>query len=143
MPTNVLYFTGVADVYYQSFAYPERFDQFLADNQSLLDGKFYSCLSSLEQVWKAQAAQDMNICELMKAAWPGWYEKCLSEKESFKVVNWIASLRSVLTGGIKWANTLIGAFAIQAKISNPTGPDAYVQAINSNWPVLQMSFLCK
>jgi len=121
------YYTGVLEVFYQSFAYPERFDQYLANNQSLFDSRFFSCLNALEQYWTGQARQEEQVCN--GHVNPEWRKRCIDEAVFIKLPAWCMNLRSVLAGQAQWANTTHGAAAIFGK--RLAGANLWVQSINT------------
>jgi hypothetical protein len=120
------YYTGVLEVFYQSIAYPERFDQYVVNNQSLFDPRFFSCLSALEQYWTGQARQEEQICN--GHVNPEWRQRCIDEAVFIKLPAWCANLRSVLAGQVQWVNTTHGAAAILGK--RLAGADLWVQSVN-------------
>jgi hypothetical protein len=121
------YYTGVLEVFYQSIAYPETFDQYVASNQSLFDSRFFSCLSALEQYWAGQARQEEQICN--GHVNPEWRRKCTDEAVFIKLPAWCANLRSVLAGQVQWANTTHGGAAILGK--SLAGAGLWVQSVNT------------
>lgn len=120
------YYTGVLDVFYQSIAYPESFDQYVASNPSLFDSRFLSCLASLEQFCTSQARQEEQICNGHLN--PEWQRRCIEEAVFIKLPAWCANLRSVLAGQQQWPNTTHGAAAIMRK--SLAGADLWVQSVN-------------
>jgi hypothetical protein len=120
------YYTGVLEVFYQSFAYPESFDQYVASNQSLFDSRFFSCLSALEQYWTSQARQEEQICN--GHVNPEWRRRCVDEAVFIKLPAWCANLRSVLAGQEQWVNTTHGRAAIIGK--NLAGAGLWIQSIH-------------
>ncbi len=137
------YYTGVLDVYYQSNAYPETFDQYVANNQSLFGSRFSSCLNSLEQVWENLAKQEEANCNIHVN--PEWKAKCIQEAEFIPLVSWSATLRLVLTNQRMWSDTIRG----QALISGKSrwcivlGCDSYVNMINQLTQVQRPRLLCQ
>jgi hypothetical protein len=121
------YYTGVLEAFYQSFAYPERFDQYVANSHSLFDSRFFSCLNALEQYWTVQARQEEEICN--RHVDPEWRRRCINEAVFIKLPSWCANVRLVLAGQAQWANTTHGAAAILGK--RMAGPDLWVQSINT------------
>jgi hypothetical protein len=121
------YYTGVLEVFYQSIAYPESFNQYIANNQSLFDSRFFSCLNALEQYWTSQARQEEQICN--GHVNPEWRRKCIDEAVFIKLPAWCANLRSVLAGQGQWANTTHGGAAILGKTL--AGADLWVQSVNT------------
>lgn len=130
-------YTTVADVYYQSIAYPESFDQFLAMNRSVFDGQFFSCLTSLEQDWQPRAQQEISICNTHPN--PEWRLKCLSECRFPPLLRWSATFRAAVTG-TRWSDTSLGRELIWTKSQMP-GP--WVGAIDSSVPAFRPYFLCR
>ena len=120
------YYTGVLEVFYQPIAYPERFDQYVANNQSLFDSRFFSCLNALEQYWTGQARQEEQICN--GHVNPEWRRRCVDEAVFIKLPAWCINLRSVLAGQGQWAKTTHGAAAILGK--RLAGADLWVQSVN-------------
>jgi hypothetical protein len=121
------YYTGVLEVFYQSIAYPESFDHYVASNPPLFDSRFFSCLASLEQFWTSQARQEEQICNGHLN--PEWRRKCTEEAVYIKLPGWSANLRSVLAGQQQWPNTIHGEAAILGK--RLAGADLWVQSVNA------------
>lgn len=100
------YYTGVLEVFRQSIAYPETFDQYVASNQSLFGSRFFSCLNSLEQYWTGQARQEEEICN--RHVDPEWRRRCIDQAVFIKLPAWCANLRLVLAGQGQWGTLLMG-----------------------------------
>jgi hypothetical protein len=136
------YYTGVFDVYYQSVVYPERFDQYVANNQSLFNFQFFSCLNALEQVWLPQAQQEAATCDALLD--PHFKTLCLQNMQFVPLVTWSASVRLVLTNQRTWGNTTSGQLATYAKTltCNMLGCDTFVAVMNQSLLVVRPRFLC-
>jgi hypothetical protein len=135
------FYTRVLEVHYQTIAYPETFDQYVADNQSLFDSRFFSCLDALEQYWKDQARQEEEVCNGHLD--PEWRRRCREEAIFIKLPGWAYTLRLVLAGQAQWANTVLGQAAILGKTI--AGPDLWVQSTNMAFQneMIRRIFLCQ
>ena len=137
------HYTGVFEVYHQSIAYPETFDKYVANNQSLFGSQFSSCLNSLEQFWAKQAKQEGEICD--GHVNPEFKAKCFRDAQFIPLVRWSTSLRSVLINQRMWKDTTDGQLTTSLKSMwcNVYGCDAYVNMINQVVQVVRPFFLCQ
>lgn len=125
--------TILFNVYVQSALYPESFDDYVEENQSLFNQTFLTCLTRLYNFYAQRAIEHADYCRGLPD--PRMRSECMGRSDAATVGMWCISLAATLDG-TPWLRTFSGDQAYTAKQIGDAllGPGGYVSL---NGPLLQ------
>ena len=112
--------TSVTPVFYAAMEYPESFDQYVVNNQSVFDENFFQCLDQkLIETQKVIDRETKECDELYGGTdlWVGCYNENVIGPEN--LLNILHTIKRATKGEVVWSETNTGLSIIVMKSSDP------------------------
>ena len=121
------------DIFFQSTAYPEKFDNYLAIIPEPQNPSLNACMNELALKYRDAAVRRNQKCGGKSGS---AYHQCLTKDEPTKFYSWLVNIAQTFeNGGSGWTNTMSGGAFLAAKrtLARSTGRnDLWPRVIKDN-----------
>jgi len=134
----------VHDLYFESIAYPENFDDSFALLEASGDRRIQSCLVALRDTSFQLARAAIDQCRRAHGGNPQREWKCLKSDPNASMYFWAKGLVQLISGEItSWRNTFTGGNMLTAKtLAEQMQQGSWVQMIQMGMPMIRRTISC-